>query len=415
MGQLTVRFLIVILLCLMLLPAATTAQPVTLVDATGTEVTIDSLEAIVSGSGDVSEIIAALGFTDNLVGVDETSTYPPELLETIPSVGFARLLSVEPILAQAPTLFFCTQTCSPDSAFQQLREAGVPVVIVPDNETDGLALPRMKIEMVAEALGVPEAGQGLAERVEREIDWVNTALANVESSPLVFHFYIRGRGLQLAAGTGTPAHFMIEGAGGVNTAVDAGVEGYEPLTPELIFSAFPEYLILTSGNVEASGGLEAILDVQGLGDTPAVQNDNVIVVDTQLLLGLSIRTGESLMFIASETHPDMTWEVTQPLPYTVADSVGNEWTVDAERRIVASNPEIQSITQNLGFHAVLLADVELTANDLILATESDDWQTWIDEQGLSVYVLPATYTVQEIGLALNVQGRVQAYQARFTE
>ncbi|HLA45304.1 MAG TPA: hypothetical protein VJZ27_17785, partial [Aggregatilineales bacterium] len=72
---------------------ASAAFPITVTDATGTQVTIESLDAIVSGSGDVTEIIHALGFYENLVGVDATSTYPAEALQEKVEIGFSRRLT----------------------------------------------------------------------------------------------------------------------------------------------------------------------------------------------------------------------------------------------------------------------------------------------------------------------------------
>lgn len=383
--------------------------PITIVDATGAEVTIESDAAIVSGSGDVTEILAALGFRDKLVGIDTSSTYPPELLDEITIVGFGRRLALEPIVDILPTIFFCTQTCGPESVFEQLRELGIPVVIVPDNDTAGLDLPFQKVTMVAEALGVEEAGVGLNEQLTREMDWVQTALSNVNEPPAVFHPYLRGRGLQLAAGSGTPGHFMIEGSGGHNTAVDAGVEGYLPLSAELIFAAYPDYLVLTEGNVEASGGLDGILDEQGLRDTPAVLNNQIIVMDTQLLLGMSIRTGQALMILAHEFHPEMTWELAVSYPYTYTDALGSTVTIESEMPIFVTDTALLELVWQLGFHAELWTnDVSIPEDSIILASSGAP----LPDSPPPLMLLSAEPIIDEVALVLNVPGRGEALKAR---
>lgn len=409
------RNLLIFLLGLLLfLPTAGAQEnlPITLTDATGNEVTITALDRIVSGSGDITEIIHALGFYENLVGVDSSSTYPPEALETLPTVGFARRLAVEPIIAADPDVFFCTEICDPPEVLDQLRAVGIPVVIFPDDEgISGLELPLRKIEMVAQALGVPEKGEELKERVQREIDWVQTAIANVEVTPNVFHFYIRGQGLQLAAGPGTPAHAMIVGAGGHNSAEEAGVTGYQPLSPEIIFAAFPDYLILTEGNVESSGGLDKILDVQGLVETPAVQNDHVLVLDTNLFIAMSIRTGQGLMEIASQIHPSMTWEVEAIYPYTVTDSTGESVTISDIPRLYTTNENLLNTTRQLGFHTELF---EGQTDGVVIASASDDWQA-LRDSGLTVLVVSDEADIAEIAAVLNVPGRGQALAARLAQ
>ncbi len=269
--------------------------PITITDATGSEVTIESLEAIASGSGDVTEIIAALGFEENLVGIDISSTYPEHLLNEVEGIGYGRRLAIEPIAAVNPTVFFCTETCTPTSVLDQLRTLNIPVVIIPDNDDAGINLPIEKIEMVAAALGVPDRGAQLVEKVQREIDWVRTATANVTERPYVLMLYFRGTRLQLVAGDNTPSQVIIEAAGAVDAAADIGIVGYVPLNPEILLTAYPDYILLMEGGIQGIGGLGAVRQVQGLSQTPAGENDRLLVFDDQYLLGMSTRTGQIMM------------------------------------------------------------------------------------------------------------------------
>ena len=408
------RAKIFLLLTVLILPIPTTAQqpsPITLTDATGRDVTIDSLDAIVSGSGDLTEIIWALGFYDNIIGVDATSTFPEDALETLPEIGFARRLTPEPVAALNPNVFFCTQICSPDTALEQLRDLGIPVVIIPDSESGGAELPLQKIEMVAAALGVPEQGELLAERVAREIDWATTATANVSESPGVLHIYARGRGLQVAVGSNTPADAMITLAGGVNTGAAIGLDGYAPLNAEVVLQAFPDVLLFAEGSLDDTGGLDAVLESHGISDTPAAQNGNIIVMDTQLLLGMSIRTGRALLELASQLHPDMTWELDVTYPYTYTDLTGTEVTVNAPQIVIASNEHLRELTRGLGFHSEFAN--ALPEGSLIIAAESDEWMGLRDAGG-TVIVVNDNASVDEVAAALNVPGRGAALNARLT-
>jgi|GEM_PF-3115364 len=387
------------------------ATTITLIDARGQEVTITSLEAIVSGSGDVTEILVALGLEDNLIGVDSTSTYPPHLLETLPDIGFARRLSLEPIADLFPTVFFCTEICGPPDVLEQVELLGIPMVIIPDSESGGMELPFRKIEMVAQAVNEQERGATLAEQVQREIEWVTTALSNIESpNPRVFHFYIRGEGLQVAVGANTPANAMISTAGGYNAALDSGVDGYEPLSPEIILTAFPDYLVLTEGNLEASGGLEEVVSKQGLNATPAVRDNQIVIMDTQLLLGMSLRTGEALLTLAQGFHPDITWEFEVNTPYTVIDSTQTEITIDAldKLSLYTFDDDLLTLTQSLGFHTTLGSPSE---QGVLMVYESTEGWEAIREAGIPVIVLADDATLNDIGEALNISGRVAAYQA----
>lgn len=382
--------------------------PRTIVDATGQEVTITSIDRIVSGSGDITEIIVELGFRDNLVGVDISATYPEDVLDEVEAFGFARRLNLEPIIALNPSVFFCTETCMPDTVLQQLRDLGVAVVILPDGDDVDLTLPLRKIEMVADVLGVPEQGEVLAARVATEIDWVQTATANVEGQPYVLFLYFRGSRLQLVYGSKTPAQALIEGAGGIEAAGEIGIEGYIPLNAEILLTAYPDYVLLMQSGIDSAGGLDAARNLQGMSQTPAGENDQFLVYDDQYLLALSTRTGPMLLDLAAAIHPDMTWELEVTYPYIITDATGAELTIDSPANIAAT-PDLQVNVTALGFHTIDVTSA--TPDDVVVMLASEDWQMARDN-GLMVIVVESADDIPALSVALGVPGRGEALVAR---
>lgn len=412
------RALSFILCCILifgLVPLSSEAQddsifPITIVDATGNEVTIESIDAIASGSGDVTEIIVALGLQDKLVGIDISSTYPPNLDQSIEVIGFARRLTVEPIAAVQPTVFFCTEICTPTVVLDQLRELGIPVVIIPDNPESGLDLPIKKVEMIAAALGVPEQGQALSDKLRIELDWTATALSNVtDDPPYVLMVYVRGTRLQLISGDGVPANDMIEAAGGIDAAADIGVNGYTTLNAELILTSYPDIILLMQGGVESAGGMETIYDIQGVAQTPAGQNDRFLVYDDMYLLGMSTRTGAMLLDLAHDFHPSMTWELEVQYPYTLTDATDTAITVEAARPIAVINDELFDVVQQLGYHPLRFE--ARTPDSIVLATLDDEWMV-LREAGETVIVVDNVDNIASIAEALGVTGRGEALIAR---
>ncbi|NJL94552.1 MAG: ABC transporter substrate-binding protein [Anaerolineae bacterium] len=201
---------------------------------------------------------------------------------------------------------------------------------------------------------------------------------------------------------------MVEGAGGVDAGAEIGVSYYQPLSPELLFTAFPDYLLLTEGSIESAGGLEVVLELQGIADTPAAESGNVIVMDTQYLLGMSLRTGQALLDLAAAIHPEMTWERQVPLPYTLTDASGEAVTVATDGPLVALNPALLERSQQLGFHS--LPAQALTPDALVLAAESDAWQA-LREAGQTVLVVPDDADIEAVAAALGVPGRGVALRA----
>jgi iron complex transport system substrate-binding protein len=271
----------------------------TLVDATGKQVTVSANQRIVAVGGAVTEIVYALGLEDRLLAVDTTSLYPAAATE-LPNVGYMRQLSAEPILALGPDLVLAIEDAGPPAALDQLRDAGVPVVMVPDNYTPEGVL--AKVDAVAAALGVEAEGARLRNRIEAELRSVREGLAAVSERPRVLFLLSISKGrTPVAAGRDTSAAGIIDLAGGTS-AIDA-FEGYKPLSPEAAVVAAPDVLLIGNRSLELLGGMEGLLSIPEIALTPAGQEGRVIVMDTLLLLGFGPRTAEAAATLGRQLHP----------------------------------------------------------------------------------------------------------------
>ncbi|RMF11444.1 MAG: hemin ABC transporter substrate-binding protein, partial [Alphaproteobacteria bacterium] len=192
----------------------TSSAETRIIDATGRTVTIHDSQRVVSIGGAVTEIIYALGLSYRVVAVDSTSRYPVEVTSK-PNVGYMRQLAAEPILALEPSLVLAVQDSGPPAVLDQLREAGLPVVLIPDVPSPLGVLD--KIARVAAALGEPEKGRVLEARLKAELDALTAAVARVPRRPRVlFLLSVGSGGAPLAAGRNTSAAGIIELAGGIN-------------------------------------------------------------------------------------------------------------------------------------------------------------------------------------------------------
>lgn len=288
-------------------PATTTvARTVerTFAGADGVETTISDVSRIVSLNGDLTEIIFELGLGDNVVAVDVTTTYPPAaaaLNDQGQTVGFAQALGAEAVLRFDPTLVIGDQQVGPVEAIEQLREAGVPVVIVETQATlDGVGT---KIEEVAEILGVPEQGAVLAERVLDEINAARDLVGSDDSDPKVAFVYVRGPQVLFLFGAGTAPQAMIEGGGAIDAGAEAGVLGPAHLTPEALVAAAPDVIVLPEAGLAALGGIEAFLEIPGVAETPAADSGAFLVYDEAYFFNLGPRTGRALDEFVRELYP----------------------------------------------------------------------------------------------------------------
>jgi iron complex transport system substrate-binding protein len=287
--------------------AATTtteAEGRVFVGADGVETTITDTSRIVSLNGDLTETIFELGLGDKVVGVDVTTTYPPEaaaLNDQGQTVGFAQQLTAEAVLRFEPTLVISDTQVAPPEAIEQLRGAGIPVVILETQTTlDGV---ETKINEVAEILDVPEEGATLAQQVMGEIDTARDLAAGDDSDPRVAFVYVRGPQVVFLFGAGMATQAMIEGAGAVDAGVESGVFGPAPLTPEALVAAAPEVIVLPEAGLEALGGIEAFLALPGVADTPAAQNNAYLAYDEAYFFNLGPRTGQALDEFVRDLYP----------------------------------------------------------------------------------------------------------------
>lgn len=290
-------------------PQTTTTVPSdqrTFVGADGVETTIGDVSRIVSLNGDLTEIIFELGFGENVVGVDVTTTYPPEaaaLNDQGQTVGFAQQLAAEAVLRFEPTLVIGDQQVAPPEVLEQLRGAGIPVVILETQTTlDGV---ETKILEVAEILGVPDEGSELAERVMGEIDAARALAATDDSDPKIAYVYVRGPQVVFLFGAGMPTQGMIEGAGAIDAGAEAGVFGPAPLTPEALVAAAPDLIVLPEAGLAALGGIEAFLELPGVAETPAAQNDAFLDYDEAYFFNLGPRAGQALDEFVRDLYPEI--------------------------------------------------------------------------------------------------------------
>lgn len=262
---------------------------------------IDPGLRLVSVGGSLTEIVYALGAQDHLVGVDSTSIYPPSALD-LPDVGYVRALPAEGVLSLAPTLVIAEDDAGPAAVLDQIRQAGTPLVTVPDDHT--IAGAADKIETVAGLLGCAEDGAAMAGDLRRQAAALAEAVAAIPERPTVLFLLNIGQGAPVGGGSGTSADGIIALAGGSNAL--AAMEGYKPVSAEAAIEADPDAILMTTGSVEALGGIDTVLAMPQIALTRAGKEGRVIVMEGLLLLGFGPRTALAARTLARDLHgPDL--------------------------------------------------------------------------------------------------------------
>lgn len=245
---------------------------------------------IVSLSGSISEIIASVGATDKLVGVDVTSTYP-EAVAQLPKTGHNRNINAEAVIALRPTHIFVFKEELKPELVQQFESAGITMVTFnAPTHVDGV---RSLIKDVAAAVQQSHAAQALLDTLGTDL----ATLASVSNPPRVLFIYARGAGALSVAGRGTAVHEMLQFSGARNAAGD--VEGFKPYTSESALKANPDVILLFESGLQSVGGKEGILNIPGIAQTNAGKAKRIYAMDGLLLSGFTPRTGKALQQLQS--------------------------------------------------------------------------------------------------------------------
>ncbi|WP_460775506.1 heme/hemin ABC transporter substrate-binding protein [Microbacterium sp. GXF7504] len=282
--------------------------PATVVDSEGTEVTVGDVSRILplDISGTIAATVFGLGLGDNVVGRDISTDFHGT--EELPVVTkSSHTLNAEAILELAPTVVVTDTTIGPKEVRQQLRDAGIPVVVVSsDHDADTVG---DLVAEVAAALGVPSRGDALTERIEADIEDALAEIAavvpaDVEDRARILFLYVRGSAnVYYIFGHDSGADSLIDAIGGVDVATEIGWEGEKPMTAEALVAAQPDVILMMTDGLASVGGIDGLLErIPALQQTQAGQNRRVIDMADGQILGFGPRTAEVIMALAKALY-----------------------------------------------------------------------------------------------------------------
>lgn len=193
---------------------------------------------IVSLTCSNTEIVSALGRAGDLVGVDDHSDSPAEVVHALPRVGPDLDVDVDAVARLRPDLVLASLTVpGHERVVERLRAAGLPFLAP---EPVSLEDVYRDVRDIAAALGVPQRG----DEVEREM---RAALAAVPSREdvarpkLLVEWWPKP---VIAPGSRSWVHDLIELAGGANPLADEPVKS-RPLTDDEVRELAPDAFVLS--------------------------------------------------------------------------------------------------------------------------------------------------------------------------
>ncbi|NDL69117.1 heme/hemin ABC transporter substrate-binding protein [Vreelandella alkaliphila] len=245
--------------------------------------------------GDIAETIAALDADIEVVARDDTVTHPPELA-ALPSVGYLRQLSAESVLSVAPNRVLAASQSGPQEVLDQLSAVGVTVDVI--DAPASLSSIAEKVRAVAQHTQRQQQGNVLAASLTDTLERLVT-LPPFPDMPAMFILHQSGLTPRVA-GSDTAAHIALEAVGLDNAF--GGMTGYQSVAAEALAKEAPALVIMSQRGLDALGGENALWQLPGMHLTPAGQEQRLIVIDDQALLGFGPRTPDQLFALRKDVE-----------------------------------------------------------------------------------------------------------------
>ena len=213
------------------------AFPLTLTDATGTDVTIDERpERVTTTNPSAAQVMWELDAESQVIGLTQFAHYleGAESRQNVSSTEFG--ISVERVVATEPDLVLAPNATGPETV-ETLRDAGLTVYHFPAaGDFEDVA---NKTRTIGRLTGNEQAAIETNEWMWENVEAVESLTADADR-PRVMYPLLGG----FAVGNDTFIHEIIVAGGGENVLADE-FDGYQVVNDETVLALDPEVLIVT--------------------------------------------------------------------------------------------------------------------------------------------------------------------------
>ena len=249
----------------------------TITDDAGSTVTLNATpERIVSLSPSNTEILAAIGLLDRVVGVTDVCDYPPDV-ENKTRIGGYSAISIEKVAAARPDLVIASDL-TPKETVTRLRETGLIVIVVAPRNIDHVI---RDIRLIGTVTGSGQKADELATDLSRRIAGASATPGT--SRPTVAHV-VWHKPLYVS-GNDTLQNDVIVHTGGRNVFADRS--GWSTVSLEEFLIANPDIVIVSGGGGMDSSENDVILEEfmtkPQYASLAAVKNHHVYAIDADII------------------------------------------------------------------------------------------------------------------------------------
>ncbi|MDD5568755.1 MAG: cobalamin-binding protein [Candidatus Omnitrophica bacterium] len=243
-----------------------------------------------------TEILFALGLSDNIVGVSSYCNYPAET-KNREKIGDFSHPNIEKIIFLKPDYIFCTGL-EQAPVIEELRRLKFNVYVADPSGIEGLL---KTIQNIGAITHKEEEAQALIGMMKADIEIIRRRASSVPPERKVKVFVEIWHDPLMTAGSGSFVDEMITLAGGINVAHDVP-RPYCYFSAEKVISLNPDVIIMTY--MDKQPPLKLVESRFGWGEIEAVKNKQVFNdIDPDELLRPGPRITEGLKRIQDKLYP----------------------------------------------------------------------------------------------------------------
>jgi iron complex transport system substrate-binding protein len=250
------------------------------------------------------EIVVALVGAETLVGIgsftaNETYSNVAQAVADIPKVK----RDPEEVVALDPDLVIASKFTKQDLV-DSIKGAGITVVRTAlESSAEGH---ETNIRVLAYMLGAEAAAEVLIADIQGRIEFIQEKTGSVAAGErrTVLSIARFSDSISAAGGDSTESG-IIEQAGGVNAAAEAGLDGHQTVSIESIVAMNPDLIVITQPDPGASELRDELLGEPALASVPAIADGMVILGAPRFFTTLSHWNVRGIEELAAQLYPEV--------------------------------------------------------------------------------------------------------------
>lgn len=251
---------------------------------------------IVALANGAAELIAAMGYRDNLVGRDIASSTTE--LKDVPIVTSGHQVIPETIIALQPNLVIVDDATGPSRAISKLESAGIRIVNI--SQSWNLVDLLIKVDQLGSAIKAPQSAALLRNILSESVNGNSVGASATDKKLKVAFLYLRGTSsIYLVGGQGSGADYLINATGAIDVGAQKLTKPFTPLTAETMAQLNPDLILVMIAGLESVGGVSGLVELPGVAQTQAGKNRQIVAVDDSLLLSFGPRTPSLISELAA--------------------------------------------------------------------------------------------------------------------